>query len=566
MRGTVVDLSSMTPDNTKELNQIAQGLREPYTEFIDSLSITYGEEPFWWDTPLVSRNSHICTCFYDICLLKLALQIIDREQPRVLVVPGQKHKNAIENNAIRYIPKIVVAEGFKSRVKRRILEEYSYFSFKRYITKLQEQDCLTTMQKYRGRNLTLISSPVIPSEIINESYVSRYYPGLSDYGLADIVFLLHFVSDGLQNHIKSYISRSIQNRKDLLFFEQYADMSAFKEIENYTRWCRRFQVADCWIDGMEVGGLVNGALIDGGQDITAMKGILWGQSICRLVEQYDLKIQCLIDWYEGQPSSNAMIRRFRAKLPDVPTVAYATSPYEENNLGMYPSRQQVVQKIVPEYYGVIGKIWVNQIRQFSKDVKCVAAPALRHKEMFDKTMETSMKRKGVLLVLPYFIDAATQLLQAFGEAIHGLDTESIGPIYIKNHPVHQGHRISDYGVDECFFQKWDVNYLVGDLYEAMRGKAIIVLSKTTSTLETMLNGAYTINFIPAGDLSLNALPEEATVRMSVVYGSEDLHACLQNPKSGLSDEEAIWLRDVAFIPVNQESVNDFFKLQDICYA
>lgn len=562
MRGTVVDLTSMSPDNTRELNQIAQNLRKTYTEFIDSLSISYGEEPFWWDTPLVSRNPHICACFYDICLLKLALNIIDREHPHVLVVPKQQHKKAIEKNVTRYMPKIIVAEGFKSRIKRRIVAKYSYYSFRRYIENLQEPDC-SAMQKFQGRNLTLASSPMIPFEIKDGKYTSRYYPGLLDYSSTDVVLLLHFTFDKLQNRIKSYVPCSILVRKDLLFFEQYADMSAFKEIEDYTRWCRHFRVDSCLFDGMEVGELLNDALVDGGQDITAMKGILWGRSICRLVEQYDLKINCLIDWYEGQSSSNAMIRRFREKFPDVPTVACSHFPYGENWLSLFPSERQVEKKVVPEYFSLMGKAWENQIHQFSKDVKCIATPSFRHSKIFEMEMQENLERKGVLLVLPYFTDVATQMLRAFGEATRGMEPASIGPVYIKNHPTNQNFRLSDYGIEDALFRNWDVFYLNGDLFMALHGKKVAILSKTTSTLEVMLSGAYTINFIPAGDLTAVSLPKEVESKVTVAYNADDLRSCLITSKRGLSWEEINSLRESSFTKVNHETVADFLALRTI---
>lgn len=554
---------AMTPDKTKELNRIAESYRKPYTEFIDGLSEIYGDSEFWWDTSLASRNTFLCECFLNVCTLRLVLDGVSRNAPEEIVVANEALRQAVLDN----VKGIAVhvgnrPKGIKAFLKQshRIRSEYAFYQFRKHIQASQRYRRNESLADFQGREIILIGTYRVPAETRNGTFQDRYFPGLTENSDKDIVFLSMF--SGVQDTEKTLFD-VIHDRNDHICIEDWVTEQDLREVRSYTRWCRSIKIRSCYFDGMDVTALVENALQTGGWDNNAMLGIARGNVLCRIVEQWGLKIKCLIDWYEGQPSSNAMIRRFRAKFPDVPTVACSPFPYEENLLSLYPSKLQMKKKIVPEYFSVMGRAWKKQVRQFSADVKCVVGPSLRHNGIWETAAKESSERKGVLLVLPIFEDCSAQLLTAFGETIQGLDILTIGPIYIKNHPVNQGHRISDYGVSESLFSGGDITYLSGDIHEALRGRKMVVLAKTTSTLEVMLSGAYTINFIPAGELSAVSLPKEARSKITVAYTAEDLRGCFQLPKAGLSTAETERFRDDLFTRVDRETVADFLALQPV---
>lgn len=562
-----MDCTAMTSQMTRDLNDIAEKYRKPYTKYIDELSERYNDESgFWWDTPLASRNTYFCQCFWDICVLRLILDYVSRHNAKQIIVGNNALRQAVLDNMKDYMVHITAQKkyGFKATLKRShwIRSEYNFYHFQKRIRTLQKYRRNATLASFYGRELTLVSTYRVPAEIGTGVLQDRYFPGMKENTDEDIVFLALSVFDSEAEG--KWLLDVLHASEDHICIEDWIEPNDFKEVREYIRWCRKVSVPQCMFDGMDVTALVKEALRIGASDNNAMYGIVKGRALCRLVEQYDLKIKCLIDWYEGQPSSNAMVRRFRKKFPDVPTVACSHFPYGENWLSLFPSKLQVEKKVVPEYFSVMGKAWKAQITQFGKDVKCITVPSFRHSNLFETKEEEPFERKGILLVLPYFIDAATQMLRAFGEAIQELNSKRIGPIYIKNHPVNQNMRLSDYGIREEVFQDWDVTYLKGDMYKALQGKAVAILSKTTSTLEAMLSGVYTINFIPAGELSEVSLPEVARSKITIAYTAKDLRACLRSPQKGLSPEEVEQLCEAAFTRVNRENVADFLELRPMC--
>ncbi len=564
-----IDLTAMTPEMTRELNRIAEQYRTPYTEFIDGLSEQFADAKFWWDTPLASRNTFICRNFLDICILRLAMNLARKGRRIKCIVRERRIRQALRDNlGVRSIPSTSsVKSGFKAKLKEKIFgyswasSEYAFYTFQRRIRKMQKWYGKGSLETFRGRELTLVSTYRVPAEVRTGVLQDRYFSGLKENSDEDIVFLAFSVFDSEAEG--KLLSDVLHASEDHICIEDWIEPDDFREVREYIRWCRKVSVPQCTFEGMDVTALVKEALRTGASNDNAMWGIVKGRALCRLVEQYGLKIKCLIDWHEGQPSSNAMIRRFRAKYPAVPTVACLPFPYEENLLSLHPSERQVASSIVPEYFTVMGRAWKKQMCQFSKDVKCVAVPSFRHQGIWDDTIEAAMERKGILLILSYFVDCSTQLLTAFGEAIRGFDSANIGPIYIKNHPVNQGHHISDYGVSESFFLGWDIIYISGDINKALHGKKMVVLAKTTSTMEVMLSGAYTINYIPVGELSMVSLPENARQKITIAYNAEDLRDCLRGQEKGLSAAEVNKMREESFTRVNGETVADFLNLRAV---
>ncbi len=564
-----IDLTKMTPEMTRELNRIAENYREPYTEFIDELPERFGDARFWWDTPLASRNTFICRNYLDICILRLAMDIARQGHVIGWAACGQGMRQALRDNIrvwdVRQPPNTQLS--LKAKIKEQIMShpwassEYAFWAFQRRIRKMQKWHSKGSLEAFRGRELTLVSTYRVPAETKTGLLQDRYFSGLKENSDADIVFLAFSVfgseADGKQ------LLGVLHASGDHICIEDWIEPNDFQEVKEYIRWCRNVNVPQCTFDGMNVTALVQEALQTGAADDNAMWGIAKGRALCRLLEQQDLHIKCLIDWYEGQPSSNAMIRRFRAKYPEVPTIACSPFPYEENLLSLFPSERQVASKVVPEYSSVMGQVWKQQKRQFSNNLKCIVSPSFRHSAIWEIAVQDVFDRKGVLLVLSYFKDCSAQLLSAFSEAIRGLDPANIGPIYIKNHPTNQKLRISDYGVAEELFKNWSITYLDCDMYEALRGKAVVILSKTTSTLEVMLSGAYTINFIPAGELSMVSLPETARQKITIAYNAEELRDCLQAQEKGLSIAEVNKMRKEAFTRVNGNTVADFLNLRTI---
>lgn len=268
----------------------------------------------------------------------------------------------------------------------------------------------------------------------------------------------------------------------------------------------------------------------------------------------------VIDWYEGQPSSNALIRRLRNNYPSCPTVAYVASPCSEYNSGLYPSQGQVEAKTVAEYYAIQGEYWKDMVTQFTGKVDCITAPSFRHQGVFEARGEDVVSENKILIVLSYFVDTSTQLLKAFFEAA---GKESGFSVYIKNHPSNYNYTLDDYGILPDLYRDCDVTFLSGNLSDALPDKEVVICSETTSVLEMILYGKHVISFIPSGRLHCTCLPPRMDGYKHLAYDAQDIKEYIIHCRNRAQDDRATALRDYMFTNVDDVSVRDFLELRHI---
>lgn len=561
MEKRILDLCNMSPALTKRLNEIAEDHRKVFTDFIDRLSLKYKDNLYWWITPLASRNTSICDCFYDFCLLKLALYEIRKKKTVNVIVPRLSVKQAIQRNIDAKKIIFTVNENKKDIIKRKFKRIYALYSFNLLQRRIKGVQKGTGNQNLveLGNDVILVDTYAIPSQFKKGVYTDRYFYGLRENTDENIIFLAHLDFNDIQEG--QALAKSLGGVDNIIPFEQFVEKNDFKYAKEYYCQCSKFKFNDCKIDEIDVTDLVKDAIRVGSTNLSSMYAILKGNVICRLIEKYKVDIKTLIGWYEGQPSSNGMFQLIRKKYSYISTVAYVMSPCYENNLALYPSKLQIDEKCVPEFYGVQGNSWKKLIRQFADTVKCVSAPSFRYQQVYDihyEQLKLNRARQGILLVLSYNVESSRQLLRCFFEAVKELENISVE---IKNHPVNDKYRLEDYSIISDEYSQLDLHFVSGNMSDAVRGKEMVILCESTSCLEIVLNGIFTVSFMPCGKLSLLGLPEDENVRKNIAYDTEDLKQYIkvrQNMQPNV--EKLALLREKTFTKVNRDTVANFLKL------
>lgn len=548
MDSSVIDMTEMTPLMTRRLNEVARFYRQKYTVFIDDLSIQYGGEEFWWDTNLASR--HIaCSCFEKVVKLELIRGLLEHQRVSGVIVEDKALAQVIEKNFS--IP--VTVKKRHLNIKNRIFgldavqRVYNYRRFARRVRKFRKKPELRKCVP-RDSEIILISECAIPSELKNGVFRDRYFPDMLEKSSRKLLFIANLVYaqgedvDALIEYLTSHSSYAICD-----CFNTEQDLA---EIRRYIRWCRRFRVSECKFDGLDVTDLILDEIRRGAYNSVSIVGILKGNAILRLIEEQNLHVTKLIDWFEGQASSSAVIRRFRKKYPQVKTMSYVNSPSGENNLGLYPTPVQYEKRVVSECFGVQGVFWEEMERQFCEEVKCVRVPSFRQLAVFNEGTETE-KRRGILITVPYFLDVAKQLLHDFFVAVSDADAVDV---IIKNHPARESMRLEDYGIEKEEYEQHNVSYVTGELSEALKGKRAVIMSKTTMALEVMLTGTYTILYLYRGELSNFCMPDGTEQYQNIACDETELRKLLQGEMNGLGEKEIKILRDKVFARVESETM------------
>lgn len=550
----IVDLTNMTPAMTRELNEIAKENRKKYTEFIDELSIRYQDEEFWWDTSVSSRNFG-CKCFEEACILKLLLAMEQRGELDAIITDSEVMGELIRKNSRIAVTMKQQRQSLKYRLRnsRFVMREYNYRKLCARMRKHHEPEEMAKKIP-KNREVILVNGYAIPSEISDGVFKDRYFPGLKENTTETILFLTQMTY--YDEEEGKALWNMLRASADYLVSDAFVTKEDLKEVRRFIRWCEHFSVRDCIFDGVDLTASIANSIRKDAWSRNSMFGILTGNVICRLISDYGLNPKKVIDWYEGQPSSNGMFRRLRRRFPEVSTMAYVVSPCVRNNLGLYPSEIQVQKRIVAEQYGIQGKSWEKMIREFCEQIVCRLAPSFRHQDVFEEQNE-ERTRNGIVLVLPYYRESARQMLSVFFEALSE-DDERI--ITIKNHPANDSLEIKDYGIKEEKYSGHIVAYENGPLLDVLQTKEVVIIAKSTSILEILLSGMPTIIYVPTGELGIDVVPDEADSYLHRAYDCEDMQKFLYPKKIfGLGIIERDLLREQAFVRTEQKTVKGMIE-------
>ncbi len=549
-----VDLTDLTPAMTRELNEIAESCRGEYMKLMNCLSEKYGKEGFWWDTQLASR--HIgCSCFEDICKLKLLRALEDRSEADEVITDSRVMYRMIKRNLSLSVSIKKKKESMKSRVWRSAPVQllYNYQRFAGRVRRYRSDPSLRRSVPVDS-DVILVSECAMPSELKDGVFTDRYFPEMRATAPEKTLYVVNMVYSAEQEVVA--LSEYLSSRSDFAICDCFSTKEDLEEVRRYIRWCRHFKLEPCFFDGLDITELLQHHLSTGAHSSVSIVGILKGNAICRMVKEQKLRVIKLIDWFEGQASSSAIVRRFRKAYSNVPTMSYINSPCGENNLGLYPISEQYHKNVISEFFGTQGICWENMIKRFCPDTKCVTVPSYRQLAVFREDDRWKRERNGILITVPYFMDVAESLLHDFFSAIKDSGRFRI---YIKNHPAKENYKLQNYGIGSDEYCGHDIHYIGGELSEALEGKRAVIMSKTTMALEVMLTGVYTILYLGRGELSNFCLPDGMEKYRNVACDANELKQLLSGDMRGLDQSEAEKLRDKVFAKVDEFTVKAMFN-------
>lgn len=560
----IVDFVNLNPKQTKRLNEIAQEVKRDYTNLVNQLSSLHADEKMWWSTPFSSRNTFTDSCFYDICLQILAIEEIERNHPESIIVPKMSIQRSIKRNGRYAGTNIILSERKREKLKRK----FQWIYIKRCVLLMKRRiSCIKNKQdkkdirvKSSSDGVYLLCTYFIPSQFNQGTYKDRYFTGISDFSKENFIyFAQHEFNNIKEGEILSYNTNQLKN---VFAFESFVHPGDFRAINEYVHYCKNLKIEQCEISGIDVTELVKDSIARGASNINAMYGILKGRALLRFLKKSNQKIKGIIDWYEGQPSSNIAIRELRNSYDEIPTFAYVISPCPENNLALYPSKVQLREKCVPKYFAIQGSDWKKSISQFVDDVDCVKAPSFRYQSIFNITFQQKINQNEIALVLPYTLESARQMLIACFDAIMGMDNLKIS---LKNHPSNANYKLRDYSITEVKYAKYDKSFVFGNMEETIKNKSIVILSETTAALEVLLSGIFTVIYIPPGRLDFSCLPEGYEFVKNIAYDKDDIRRYImkRNELKRMTASQLAELREKTFTKTNKETMLDFLNKEQV---
>lgn len=526
-----VDFSILSNKQTERLNEIFREIAYDYTAFVDRLSVDKAEDPYWWCTGLASRDCVLTDYAYDIALMFLIIEIVDNDK---YIKEVTINKWGISQCLKRYY-------SGKRCVKIIFNGKHSWF-WNLYSDYKSLKSCISNwfkiknaLKSYDGNidkdnDLTIIETYTFFSDFGENGFKGRNFGGIERFTEENIVYMPCFYfnnPDKINTFMKAVRG---ENSQSFLIREKYVKITDVLRVLQYNYACKLYKKGRKVFRGIDVTEIIREGLDYDAKSSCSLDGVM---SLCTIQRMRDdnIRIKRLVGWYEGQPRSIALFCRLHQIYPNIQIVGYIGLPFDETCIELSPSPIQKRYGVSPDIVSVLGKSFIDLPKRFDDRVNTIVAPSYRMQSFFNKYNRAySQTGNKVLVVLTFFMEANKYMIKLLQE-LSATDDNMLFNYNIKNHPCLSDFNMSDYYNGETSFS---YRFVEGDYSEWVKNSNVVIVSESTTTFETVINGRPAIIVSAPGKIVRTLMPKEwENKHYKVVYNSKQLleamHFFLDNP-------------------------------------
>ncbi|GAH39931.1 unnamed protein product, partial [marine sediment metagenome] len=156
----------------------------------------------------------------------------------------------------------------------------------------------------------------------------------------------------------------------------------------------------------------------------------------RRLKENGVKLRIIINWFENQIIDHGFNSGFRKYYPESKLIGYLGVPLLDNYLSLFPTEQERICAVIPKEINVIGKGYINMVKEFCPDLQVKVAPAFRYSKVWNKRNYFPDKYKcSILVALPILTDESDEIIDIVLEAAHSINIKNC-IFKIKLHPVY----------------------------------------------------------------------------------------------------------------------------------
>ncbi len=483
-------------DISKMQNEVADDIRASYVQWCDELNELNGENLQWWFTTVSSRNPSESDLFQFACYLELLRRVTDRHgcAPDFVVVesPGLASEilkwaksRGIDTHILScFLPKIIKVNYYLCFLFRWI--KLLIFLIFRFIA-ARSTRILSSRNNESGESV-IVNTYVHKGDISKEGvFTDRYFPFLHEY-LEKSGYLIKVlpILYGFKFNFFSIFKALRRSSQYFIIPEDYLGVFDYlAAVFSYFKFLKqRIRFPGFNGFGME-------------EVIREEKFAKFTSSLAEAILLYRFFIRMrkkegsckkVILWYENQVLHKAIIAGVRAVFPETRIIGAQLFLFSSNILNLFPSESEVEAGIAPDMLLEMSEGQCSQARSFTRSIPCKIVPALRYAHLFrddySNGFDTAKVRKNILVLLPFNIDEAIELLIGLKNILDKIDKGVA--IAIKTHP--------DYSPDDfrkAFGSKeWSERFKFTSvsMAEALLSAFVAVSSNSGSMVEAAIKG------------------------------------------------------------------------------
>lgn len=553
--------------------QVTNKIKLQHVQWIDELNRKYGDKLEWWFGSVSSRNIVNSNLFQYCCYLEILERLFkDHECPELIVAGSYGLSEAIKKWALKKNMKVSVCGYSQSKI---ILFFYPILNLL-HLSKIAailfiRWSCANITRIRHGKKQLGLEDYIIVDTFLHDYCLSedgvfkdRYFPYLHEYlARKGINIVVHAVLHGFRlNYISIYRRMRISDTnfvipEDYLHLPDY--ISALTSIFRVLRvkmevpLFRIFDVSDIVKEEhrrQSFSPVMQAALI---------------YSLFLRLGETGLQVKQVIDWYENQVIDKALIAGIRKAFPNAKIVGAQIFLHPPNHLNLFPCQSEVDERIAPDLLLETSEYQCRVAQAFTNSIPCKSAAALRYAHLYgDETLSIPVAndaRKVILVLLPFDLDEAVELLEVLKEGMDSVNEDAI--ILIKGHP--------DYSSEDIIkaFGKsyWPSRFEIcsQNLNEALEQASLVISSNSSSMVEAAAKGIPIVFIGRQTVFNQNILHSLKLDTVVECFNSNQVIKAINEyialPSTDMI-KNGIMVRNIFFKEINEETMLPFLYFYD----
>ena len=525
-----IDLTGATQLEAKyaaQLDEIAEEIRTPFVKLIIQISEPYGNNLDWWVTPIACRNTYACNLFQNLCRLMLILRIIEEKKIEEIIV---------DSPALAKILKKITPQSILIRTKfsvirwklnsfiaiARCLFGCLYkFAFRLLAAKLTARKTLYN-SSILGQSVTLIDTVVYSHSFQDEYFKDRHYPSLREHIDNETNNNLFWAPYYYKiNNYFTLFKNLRKSKEKFLLAEDYLHLTDYLFAISHFKRCKvpkhvyNFQ-------GVDVSLLVREAYTEHLANSSSIEALLRFRFAKRLSEN-EVRINKVIEWFENQEIDHGSVAGWKTYYPFVPIIGYQGFFASRTYLCMFPISLEKQLELLPHTVAVLGKEFIEPLKEFCPDLQVLIAPAFRFHSMWLKQVHSpNSKYFNVFVPLPILKNDYLAILGIIKDSLSLLVKSINRPVrfLFKQHPASKEKLTTSYfpKYPETLFEFTDLN-----IEKAFIEADVVVGAASSTCMEAVLRNIPVVIIARSAHVTQNPIPKKIRKELwSICYNSTEL--------------------------------------------
>ena len=521
----ILDISknnNLTPNQLREINRLAYGLRKDYNILISNYSKSFLIDENYWASEIPSRNSNDNEIFQNISFLLYAIKKTESKKVTKIIVEKLSMYKVLKNHFKDEKITLIYKENKSKLFLKMIYPFLKYFQNMLLVFKLVFFNSLTRIlfnQDELKNNSILVDTFITNGSIKNNVFIDSYYNNflnqLSSVENEQIFYVPSLVS--INDYYKTLSILKKSNQK-FLFKEDYLLMFDYLKAFLFPFKSLKFVPKNMFIRNIDFSPVFFELWYKNLTSLSSINGMLNFYFIRRLKKK-KIKIKSFVNWFENQICDKCYNYAFNIFYPNVKKSGYLVFFDSKFYTSLYPLKYEKINNAIPEKIYTSSKMFSESIKEFCVDLDTNIICSFRNNFVWNKRKIYPKKNQyTILLTLSGVEIYRNEVLNLVNDA-NNFNSNVI--FFVKLHPVD-----TIKFVKKSFNNSWPKNFvIVNEKFESLIYKCnLLISSNSTTILDSVSVGVPVIVVGSRYGLTQNPIPEKTPKSVyDIVYSKSEMY-------------------------------------------